>query len=490
VPEAAVKFGLPAPGDVIAGKYRILRSIGEGGMGHVFEAAHVRMGHRVAIKVLKPSASQSPEVMTRFDREARAAGRLRGRHVARVIDVDATPDRLPYMVMEFLEGRDLQTELDRRRTFPVEEAIDYVLQACAGIAEAHDIGIVHRDLKPSNLFLCDEGDRRIVKILDFGISKILDEASKLTSTELTIGTPLYMSPEQVRSARTVDARTDVWALGIILFELLTGRPPWVGSAPAVAAAIVTDPPPPLSDFRADVPPAVEAAMRHALEKKADDRFPDVRALASALIPFCESPNSLGRVSLESAMRAAQSGVALVSTGPRTSSSLGHAATVLSALPESSSGAESAYPPSDRRKVGATTAGWSTASGQRATQRSRFLFGAALAAAVAAVAIAVSVVLVMRGSGKGGVRPDSTAVAAPGTATTADVSPVAPPVDPALPLVATASASASVNSGTSGAIRPPGRPHGPRPGNSPASPSPAPPSAAPTSSSSKPPPLHL
>ena len=497
VSEAAIKYGLPAPGDVIAGKYRIVRSIGEGGMGHVFEAAHVRMGGRVAIKVLKPAASQSPEVMTRFDREARAAGRLRGRHVARVIDVDVTPDRLPYMVMEYLEGHDLQTELDGRRTFPVEEAIDYVLQACAGIAEAHDIGIVHRDLKPSNLFLCDESDRRLVKILDFGISKILDEASKLTSTELTIGTPLYMSPEQVRSARTVDARTDVWALGIILYELLTGRPPWVGSGPSVAAAIVTDPVPPLSEFRNDVPPGVEAAVQRALAKKVDERFPDVRALANALMPFCESPSSLGRASLESAMRAAQSGVALVSAGMRTPS-LGHAPTVLSMAPEASASSAAESPPSDRRKAGHTTAGWSTASGKRAAQRSRFLFGAALAVAVTAVAIAVSLVVLVR-STRGHAKPEPSALAAPSPTIAVDPPPTLPPsaapVDTAPVGVASAMASAAPSAtgkagagGASTVARPRPSPS-PRSAGAPA-PSVAPVPPPPSATTTPKPPLHL
>jgi eukaryotic-like serine/threonine-protein kinase len=431
VPESAIRDQLPVPGDVIAGKYRILRPIGEGGMGHVFEATHLRLGQRVAIKVLKPGASQSPEVMSRFDREARAAGRLRGRHAARVIDVDLTTERLPYLVLEYLEGHDLQTELERRGHFPIDEAVDYVLQACVGIAEAHDIGVIHRDLKPSNLFLCDEADRRIVKILDFGISKILDEASRLTSTELTVGTPLYMSPEQVRSARTVDARTDVWALGIILFELLTGRLPWTGSGPAVAAAIVTDPPPPMCEFRTDIPTELEGIIRKALAKSVDDRFADVRALAAALAPFAGSPTSLGRVSLDSARRAAQSGISLITSAR--ASELGNAPTLLvGPSSDPSAPAGSVRTLASKVETGPATTGWGPkAEDPPATRakRSRFAYGAAVLIGVAAVAVAVGLVTLGRNRTKVPVLAEPTAtivVASTGTAPPSAPPPLAQP----------------------------------------------------------------
>ncbi len=412
VTAAVLDSGVPKIGDVIDGKYRVVRALGEGGMGVVFEATHLRMGQRVAIKVLKPSAARTADVLSRFDREARAACRLNGRHAARVLDVVITADHLPYMVMEYLEGRDLQCELERRRVFPVDEAVDYVLQACRGMAEAHDIGVVHRDLKPSNLFLCDEGDRRVVKILDFGISKILDEASKLTSTELTVGTPLYMSPEQVRSARTVDARTDVWALGIILYELLSGRPPWVGSAPSVAAAIVTDPPPPLSEFRGDVPAGIQAAIERALAKKVDERFAGVRELATALTDVCPSVGDLGRVSLESARRAAAGARPdLIAAG--SDPELANAATVLSYKTRTTQNAEpfARLPAPSRPK----SFGWATGSSRRA-KPPYVLFGAALLAAVAGVSVAFTVAS-RRADGKAapaGARPtpsDPTPIAA-------------------------------------------------------------------------------
>ncbi len=490
VSEAVPRIGLPSPGDVIDEKYRIIRSIGEGGMGHVFEAAHLRMGQRVAIKVLKPAASQAPEVLSRFDREARAAGRLRGAHSARVIDVDITPDHLPYMVMEYLDGHDLQTELEQRQVFPVLEAIDYVLQACAGMAEAHDIGIVHRDLKPSNLFLCDDGDRRIVKILDFGISKILDEASKLTSTELTVGTPLYMSPEQVRSARTVDARTDIWALSIILFELLTGRPPWVGSGPSVAAAIVTDPPPPLSEFRGDIPPGLEAVLVKALAKSAGERYLDVCSFADALLPYCASPTSLGRASLESARRAAQSGVSLIRIGNR-SPELANAPTVLS-MPNGGVAEVSSVPASvSERKAAVTTAGWTTGSGRRSAQRTRLLFGTALLVAVSAVAVAVSVVVLARKAPRLSATAEASSLAAvlPPPQPIAEPPPLASsslPIALALPApVPSGPSSAKPGVGTTRPVRPP-------PTRAPTGIASSPPPVLypPPSTSQKPPPLYM
>jgi serine/threonine protein kinase len=277
---------LPRPGDVLDGKYRLLRVIGEGGMGVVFEAVHEKLGQHVAIKVLQPSVARNVDLVARFEREARAAGRLRGRNVARVTDVEVSPGQLAYIVMEYLVGHDLDAELSSRAgsRIPVAEAVDLVLQACRAIAEAHAAGIVHRDLKPSNLFLCTEGDERVVKLLDFGVSKMEDEASKLTSTQLVMGTVHYMSPEQVRSAREADTRTDIWALGVILYEVLAGRRPFLGSATAAAVSIVNDEAPPLPP-ELDVPPGLDAAIRKALAKRLEDRFPDVVAFARAIAPY-------------------------------------------------------------------------------------------------------------------------------------------------------------------------------------------------------------
>ena len=277
---------LPAPGTVLAGKYEIIRIIGEGGMGVVYEAKHVRLNHRVALKLLRPSALHLDAITPRFDREARAAAHLRGRHVARIFDVDVSEGGLPFMVMEYLVGRDLDAELAERGNLSVQEATGYVLQACAAMREAHAAGIVHRDLKPANLFIIDEGGERIVKVLDFGISKITHEVdTHLTGTFATVGTPLYMSPEQVRSSKDVDARTDIWSLAVILFEALAGKPPFTGSMTATAAAIVADPTPSLCAIRPDVPRELEVVLERALAKSPSKRFPDVEALVNALAPF-------------------------------------------------------------------------------------------------------------------------------------------------------------------------------------------------------------
>jgi serine/threonine-protein kinase len=275
-------------------------------MGVVFEATHVTMDQRVAIKVLQPLVAQIAGVVSRFEREARAAGRLRGPHVARVTDVDVSPDALPYMVMELLQGHDDGVELEQRGPLPVVEAVEIVRQACLGITEAHVAGIIHRDLKPANLFLCEEEGQRVVKLLDFGISKLADEASKLTSTELQVGTLFYMSPEQVRSAKDVDTRTDIWALGVIMHELLAGDPPFVGSAPAVAAAIVTDEAPPLSELRSDVPEALAAIVRKAMSKRPSDRYDDVPAFAAAIAPYGAPPGPTSSARFLANARAASS----------------------------------------------------------------------------------------------------------------------------------------------------------------------------------------
>jgi serine/threonine protein kinase len=278
---------LPRPGDTIAGKYVIVKVIGEGGMGVVYEANHLRLRRRVALKMLLPHImTTSSDMVVRFEREARAAGKLRDRHVTKVLDVDATEEGLPYLVMEYLEGHDLEAELATRGRLPIDEAVGYLLQVCAAMTEAHNAGIVHRDLKPSNLFLCPDRDGWLVKVLDFGISKMADEGeSRLTGTLTSVGTPLYMSPEQVRSARDVDSRTDIWALGVILYELLAGRTPFEGSTTAAAAAIVADPTPPLDSFREDVPPGLLDAIHRALSKDRGARQATAVEFAQSIAPF-------------------------------------------------------------------------------------------------------------------------------------------------------------------------------------------------------------
>ncbi|HXK18197.1 MAG TPA: serine/threonine-protein kinase [Polyangiaceae bacterium] len=278
-----------APGDVLVGRYRIERVLGEGGMGMVLAVQHLVLGELVALKVLLPKAAAVPGVVERFQREARAASRIQSEHVARVMDVGVLDESTPFLVMEYVEGRDLDAELSARGPLPIEEAVSYTLQAMVGVAEAHALGLVHRDLKPANLFLAKlPNGRSLVKVLDFGIAKdTSDAASKdLTSTFSALGSAAYMSPEQVRMAKSVDARSDVWAFGVVLFELLTAQMPFEGeSVTAVAAAIIADQPRSLRAFRPDVPSALEAAILACLQKDRERRTPSLVELAAALAPF-------------------------------------------------------------------------------------------------------------------------------------------------------------------------------------------------------------
>jgi serine/threonine-protein kinase len=255
-------------------------------------ATHLQLGQLFALKFLLPHMCQHGEAVARFAREARAAVQIQSEHVARVTDVGTLESGAPYMVMEYLQGSDLAEVLRLRGPLPVAEAVGFMLQACEAIAEAHALGIVHRDLKPANMFLTQRRDGSpLVKVLDFGISKALQEtlsgsAPSVTSTSAIMGSPLYMSPEQVRSSKTVDARSDVWALGVILQELLTGAPTYEAeTASALMAMIAADPPMPLRQRRPDAPALLEAAILRCLEKNRDQRMPNVAELARAIAPF-------------------------------------------------------------------------------------------------------------------------------------------------------------------------------------------------------------
>ncbi|MFT3766534.1 MAG: serine/threonine-protein kinase [Minicystis sp.] len=283
--------GLPSPGDVLAGRFRVEQLLGAGGMGSVFAALDLRTGARVAIKLMLPEHVSSAELSGRFLREARAAASLSSRHVARVYEVGQLPDGALFMVMEMLEGRDLARTLSARGPLPIVEAVVYILETCDAIAEAHALGIVHRDLKPSNLFLtANQGPRPFVKVLDFGISKstrfAASEGEALTATDSALGSPQYMSPEQLRSAKRVDHRTDIWSLGIILHKLVTGVLAFeADSVGAHLAMIVADPPTPLRRRRPDAPAELEQVVLRCLQKDLSLRFQNVGQLAVALAPF-------------------------------------------------------------------------------------------------------------------------------------------------------------------------------------------------------------
>ncbi len=279
-------------GDVIAGKYRIEKVLGVGGMGAVVAAHHLELDSKVAIKFLLPQTLSHPDAVTRFANEARRLRKIQSEHVARVYDVGTLENCAPYMVMEYLEGSDLSALLAQQGPLALDEAIDFVLQAMEAIAEAHALGIVHRDLKPANLFCIRGADGKpFVKVLDFGISKGTAAGGpsgllNRTATASVMGSPFYMSPEQMDSARGVDARTDVWALGVILFELTTGNVPFYGQTiPEVCSRIATRPAPKLRESLPQAPEGLEVLILTCLEKDRERRYPNLAELASALSPF-------------------------------------------------------------------------------------------------------------------------------------------------------------------------------------------------------------
>jgi serine/threonine-protein kinase len=274
-----------APGSVIAGKYRIERMLGEGGMGVVVAAVHLGLGTRVALKFLHPQIRDNAIIVERFLREARASAALRGEHVCRVSDVGTFDDGTPYFVMELLDGRDLASVLSERGPLPTQLVADYLLQACVGIAEAHALHIIHRDIKPGNLFVTARPDGTpLVKVLDFGVAKAPQDGNfSLTQTANVMGSPGYMSPEQLRSSKEADVRSDIWSLGATMYELACGRQPWVAeSITELTLKIAMDP---LPSLPGSVPSALASVIARCLEKDPAARFPNVGALANALAPL-------------------------------------------------------------------------------------------------------------------------------------------------------------------------------------------------------------
>jgi serine/threonine-protein kinase len=288
-------FALPEVDDTIQGKYRIDRVIGHGGMGTVYAAHHLVLDEMVAIKVIAPEIARSADLSARFLMEARAAARLKSAHVARVLDADMREDGLLFIVMELLEGRDLADTIAADGPMTLVDAADVMLEALEGLAHAHAAGLVHRDLKPSNLFLAEQADgSRVVKVLDFGISKSTlgrfgEKLVTLTNQGKLLGSPGYMSPEQMRDSSKVDVRSDVWSMGTVFFELLTGDRPWEGESPsAVFAAVLETEPRSVQLYRRDLPTAIDDIIRRCLRKPVDDRYPSVGELARALAPYASA----------------------------------------------------------------------------------------------------------------------------------------------------------------------------------------------------------
>ena len=284
------------PGDVIASKYRVEKVLGAGGMGMVFAARHVTLDNLVAIKVMQPRAVAVKGAVERFEREARAAAQLQSKHVMRVHDHGKLDSGAPYMVMEYLTGRDLAAEIEGTRGIPLANAAEYLLQACDAIAEAHSKGIVHRDLKPANLFLQTEPDGApLIKVLDFGIAKVSSAAEGLTGTSQGMGSGGYMSPEQMSSAKKVDHRADIWALGVTLYELVTAQRPFeADSLEQFVTRVFRGTPTPLSAHRPDLPREVEAIILRCLKIEPDARFSSVAHFAHVLAPYAP-PRAQGYV---------------------------------------------------------------------------------------------------------------------------------------------------------------------------------------------------
>jgi serine/threonine-protein kinase len=335
-------------------------------MGVVVAAHHIDLDERVAIKFLLPEALGHQDSVVRFMREARAAVKIKSEHVARVFDVGRLENGAPYIVMEHLDGSDLSAWLTRQGPLGVEQAVEFVLQACEAIAEAHSLGIVHRDLKPANLFVIRRRDGVLsVKVLDFGISKTTGlvgsgPVAAMTKTSALMGSPLYMSPEQMQSSRDVDSRSDIWSLGVILYELISGGPPFVADTmPELVLRVVQTEPTSLRARRLEVPEGLEAVIGKCLEKQRDKRYESIGEFAVAVLPFGpkSAKGSVARIS--GVLRAAGlSGTAL-------------------ALPPSSD--------SENLATTAATASWGKTTSPKSRMSWLFVGGLALAVALGALA---------------------------------------------------------------------------------------------------------
>jgi serine/threonine-protein kinase len=274
-------------GAVLAGTFRVTKVLGEGGMGRVYEAEHVRLDRRYALKVIHSDFAGREDLLARFDREARAMGRVRSDHVVDVVDVLRTPDGRPCIAVELLVGRDLEAFLEEKTKLTVREALPLFRQMCRGLAAAHAQGVVHRDLKPSNLFLAsDPGGGVTLKILDFGVAKLGGDDDKLTGTGAIVGTPAYMSPEQARGATDVDLRADVYAAGAVLYRMLTGKPPFdESSGGATLVKVLEETPPRPRSIEKTIPEGLEEVIEHAMARDPVQRYATIDELEVGATAF-------------------------------------------------------------------------------------------------------------------------------------------------------------------------------------------------------------
>jgi serine/threonine protein kinase len=454
----------PSPvreGDLLAGKYRVDRVLGAGGMGIVVAARHEQLDQMVALKFVREEALDNEEAVQRFLREARAAVKLKSEHVARVLDVGKLDSGAPYMVMEYLEGSDLAKVLVDNGPMDFEVAADFVLQACEAVAEAHAAGIVHRDLKPENLFLTNTvGGTQKVKVLDFGVSKAMDSTSgagmgSLTRTRAMLGSPLYMAPEQMRSSRDVDARADVWAMGVVLFQLLTQRWPFeADTMPELCLKVVTEPPTSLAAFRPDAPPGLVAMIARCVEKDASKRFANAAELAAALADFAPAESRIlaerARLAMEPrtpgerSLRASRP-MGRVSTPDLTQRSAPattlHSGVTPNSGPGLTPGLNRAAAPVLPQNTPGTSAAWGherVVTALAPPLRPKRSVPVILGAVVAVVAVAGAVVLALHGSGPGGAAsaapppPAATAVAMRPAMTSIPATASLPPAPQELP----------------------------------------------------------
>ncbi len=463
-------------GDVIAEKYRVEAILGEGAMGCVFAAEHTQLGHKVALKVLRVGALAHKEAVERFLREGRAVARLQSEHIARVTDVGTLRSGVPYLVMEFLEGTDLSHVIKSKREITIEESVDFVLQTCEALAHAHSRGIVHRDLKPANLFVTTQADGSAhIKVLDFGISKYnansmgSSEVNEITMTAALMGTPKYMSPEQIHDSRAVDNRADIWALGTILYELTTGSRPFVGGTVAMTCVkILQEDPAPPRTLRAEIAEGLEQVILRCLRKDPNDRYANVGELAEALAPFgppnaivaamkvvriVQNPPDLKNSGMRGALQSTGS-FAAVTTPSRINVTPTPNVPALMRASSSSSSPGSRSPGSSSNSAARPhVASDSMAPDQRAEEEaSRKKRGAIFVAIGAALAVIVVVLLATRGPKS--TAPETTEMPKPSattapvaaaTATAPKIATTTPTVVEPVPVVASASASASVES---------------------------------------------
>jgi serine/threonine-protein kinase len=463
-------------GDILAGKYRVERVLGEGGMGVVVAAFHLALEQRVAVKFLRKDMADRGDAAERFRREARAVARIQSEHVARVLDVGTMEDGETYIVMEYLDGNDLAEEMRKRGALPVSEAVDIALQIADAVSDAHASGIVHRDLKPANVFLVRRSDgSRLAKVLDFGISKSLmvDSGSNvsLTQTSTVMGSPLYMSPEQMRSARDVDGRTDIWALGAILYEALAGTPPHSGaSLPEICTSLLQDTPRAIETMRGDVPPGLASIVMRCLAKEREDRWSTMRDFMQALAQYSPAAPNVGVLTALSPAPFTAS-----ATGPGTTPSPGSGTAGAPAVPK--------RPP--QAQSGATEAPASlTLSSQtdaREARRARNVIFVGLAGAAVLVAVLATVAFRMTSRGddlaKGAdgvsplppkaaaaisVAPPETAVSPVGEQPTVpasvSVTPAAPPSSSSVAPPSAASVTERAGSAATRGTTPPKAPH--------------------------------